>query len=359
MVKNYSRDKESIEDFYFGKNIFVTGCAGTIGSELIKQLVNLKPNRIIAIDNNETELFFLMEQYKDYDNINFFICDIRDKEKLKFIMSGCDFVFHGAALKHVILGEYNPSDIVKTNLIGLQNVIEAAIETKMKKVLFMSSDKAVNPTNAMGASKLMGEKLITAANNFQNYGGTVFCSVRFGNVIGSRGSVVPIFLNQLKNNLNLTITDSNMTRFLMTKEEAVNLILNSMIIAQGAEIFILKMNAVKIIDLAEALIEGLATIFNRNNAGMTFIGGKPGEKLFEELLSEEEAGHSIEFKNFYCILPAFKSIYLENRNYKYDEKIINEKNENKIASNTVGLLSKKDIKNVYVEYLKKNIKDFI
>ena len=359
MVKNYSQAKENMEIFYSGKNIFVTGCAGTIGIELIKQLVNLKPNRIIAIDNNETELFFLMEQYKDYDNINFFICDIRDKEKLKFIMSGCDFVFHGAALKHVILGEYNPSDIVKTNLIGLQNVIEAAIETKVKKVLFMSSDKAVNPTNAMGASKLMGEKLITAANNFQNYGGTVFCSVRFGNVIGSRGSVVPIFLNQLKNNLNLTITDSNMTRFLMTKEESVNLILNSMIIAQGAEIFILKMNAVKIIDLAEAVIEGLAAIFNRNNAEMTFIGGKPGEKLFEELLSEEEAGHSIEFKNFYCILPAFKSIYLDNRNNKYNEEIINQKIEKKIASNTVDLLSKKDIKNFYVEYLKKNIKDFI
>lgn len=359
MVKNYSKDNKDIENFYFKKNILVTGCAGTIGSELIKQLVYLGPNKIIAIDNNETELFFLMEQYKNCDNINFFICDIRDKEKLKFIMSGCDFVFHGAALKHVVLGEYNPSDIVKTNLIGLQNVIEAAIETKIKKVLFMSSDKAVNPTNAMGASKLMGEKLITAANNFQNYGGTVFCSVRFGNVIGSRGSVVPIFLNQLKNNLSLTITDSNMTRFLMTKEEAVNLILNSMIIAQGAEIFILKMNAVKIIDLAEAIIEGLTAVFNRNNVGTTLIGGKPGEKLFEELLSEEEAGHSVEFKNFYCILPAFKSIYFDNRNNKYNEEIINQRIEKKIASNNVGLLNKKDIKNFYVEYLKKNIKDFI
>lgn len=358
MVKNYLKYNGNTKKFYSGKNIFVTGCAGTIGSELIKQLIYLKPNKIIAIDNNETELFFLLEQYKNHENINFFICDVRDKEKLKFLMKGCDFVFHGAALKHVILGEYNPSDIVKTNLIGLQNVIESAIETSVKKVLFMSSDKAVNPTNAMGASKLMGEKLITAANNFQNYGGTVFCSVRFGNVIGSRGSVVPIFINQLKNNLNLTITDVNMTRFLMTKEESVNLILNSLVIAQGAEIFILKMNAVKIVDLAESIIEELAPFFNRKNVELTFIGGKPGEKLFEELLSEEEAGHSIEFKNFYCILPAFKSIYTKSSAYKYDEKIIKEKIGNKIASNTVSLLSKENIKKYYIKYLKEKINEF-
>jgi len=348
-----------MDDFYSGKNIFITGCAGTIGRELIKQLLYLKPKKIIAIDNNETELFFLMEQYKNFDNINFFICDIRDKEKLKFIMQGCNFVFHGAALKHVILGEYNPSDIVKTNLTGLQNVIESAIESKVEKVLFMSSDKAVNPTNAMGASKLMGEKLITAANNVQNYGGTIFCSVRFGNVIGSRGSVVPIFLNQIKNNLNLTITDVNMTRFLMTKEESVNLILHSMKISQGAEIFILKMDAAKIIDLANVLIEEFSLLFN-NNVDITIIGSKPGEKLFEELISEEEVNHSIEFKNFYCILPAFKSIYFTEHNYnKYNEKIINDKLEKKIASNTSGLLAKEVIKMKYIDYLKENINEFM
>lgn len=349
-----------MRDFYSGKNIFITGCAGTIGRELIKQLLDLKPKKIIAIDNNETELFFLMEQYKNFDNINFFICDIRDKEKLKFIMQGCDYVFHGAALKHVILGEYNPSDIIKTNLIGLQNVIEAAIESKVKKVLFMSSDKAVNPTNAMGASKLMGEKLISAANNVQNSGGTVFCSARFGNVIGSRGSVIPIFLNQLKNNLNLTITDEKMTRFLMTKEESVSLILNSMIIAKGAEIFILKMNAVKIVDLAEEIIEELSPIFKRNDIKMIFIGGKPGEKLYEELISEEEMDHSVEFENFYCVLPAFKSIYFNDNDYdRYTEKIVNNKLNKKIASNIVGLLSRKDIKRNYIDYLKENINEFI
>ncbi|MHB1657599.1 MAG: SDR family NAD(P)-dependent oxidoreductase [Burkholderiales bacterium] len=348
-----------MNDFYFDKNIFITGCAGTIGKELIRQLIELKPKKIIAIDNNETELFFLMEQYKNCDNVNFFICDIRDKEKLKFVMHGCDFVFHAAALKHVILGEYNPSDIVKTNLIGLQNIIDAAIELNVKKVLFMSSDKAVNPTNAMGASKLMGERLITAANNFQDYGGTIFCSVRFGNVVGSRGSVIPVFLNQLKNGINLTITDVNMTRFLMKKEEAVNLILNSMKISQGAEIFILKMNAVKIIDLARVLITELSPVFNKNKIDMVFIGSKPGEKLFEELLSEEEANHSIEFENYYCVLPAFKSIYSHSFNYKYDEKIINKKIEKKITSNILKLLTEEEIKKYYIEYLKENINEFM
>ncbi len=348
-----------MKSFYNGKSILITGCAGTIGRELIKQLIKLNINKIIAIDNNETELFFLMEEYEAYNSINFFICDIRDKEKLKFLMQGCHYVFHGAALKHVILGEYNPTDIVKTNLIGLQNIIEAAIDLKVKKVLFMSSDKAVNPTNAMGASKLMGEKLIAAANNFQNYDGTVFCSTRFGNVIGSRGSVVPIFLNQLKNGSNLTITDVHMTRFIMKKEESVSLILNSMRISMGGEVFILKMDAVKIIDLANVMIKEISPLFVNNEVSISIIGAKQGEKLFEELLSEEEISHSVEFKNFYCVLPRFRSAYFDSSNYRYEEKIINEKIEKKVTSNCVKLLTAEEIKNGYVNYLKENINEFV
>ena len=346
-----------MKDFYTGKNIFITGAAGTIGKELIKHLIKFDVGKIIAIDNNETEVFLLAEQYKKYNNFHCFICDIRDKEKLEFLMQGCDYVFHGAALKHVILGEYNPTDIIQTNLVGLQNVISSSIKSQVKKVLFMSSDKAVNPTNAMGASKLVGEKLVTAANNLQTDNGTIFCNTRFGNVLGSRGSVIPIFLNQLKGGYNLTITDENMTRFVMKKEDAVDLILQSLMIAKGGETFILKMHSIKIIDLAKVMIEELSPVFNVKDIDVYFIGSKAGEKLYEELLSEEETQRAIELDKFYIILPAFRSLY-SNIDYKYNN-VKNEKIINKITSQTVELLSTKKISRLYINYIKENLNEFL
>lgn len=346
-----------MKKFYSDKNIFITGAAGTIGKELIKHLIKFNPKNIIATDNNETEIFFLAEKYKTENNINCFLCDIRDKNKLKFLMKDCDLVFHGAALKHVILGEYNPFDIVRTNLIGLQNIIESSIESNVKKVLFMSSDKAVNPTNAMGASKLMGEKLITASNNLQNFGGTVFCSTRFGNVLGSRGSVIPIFLNQLKEGLSLTVTDPDMTRFVMKKENAVELILKSLEISMGGETFILKMDSIKIIDLAHVMIDNLSDLFGKTKTEPTFIGSKPGEKLFEELVSEEETRRVIELEELFVVLPAFKSIYFK-KDYKYDN-IINETIKIKITSKTIDLLDRDQINEKYVSYIKANINEFL
>jgi FlaA1/EpsC-like NDP-sugar epimerase len=345
-----------MRNFYSGKSIFITGAAGTIGKELIKNLIKLNPKKIVAIDNNETEIFFLLEKYKTNHNVYFFICDIRDKDKLKFLIKDCDFVFHGAALKHVILGEYNSFDIVQTNLIGLQNVIEVSIESNVQKVLFMSSDKAVNPTNAMGASKLMGEKLVTTSNNLQSFSKTVFCSTRFGNVLGSRGSVVPIFLSQLKNGLDLTVTDPNMTRFIMKKEDAVRLILESMKISKGGETFILKMDSIKIIDLAYAMIEEFHELFGINMANVTFIGSKPGEKMFEELLNEEEIQRTKELKDFFVILPAFKSIYFD-IDYNYNG-IINENINIKLTSHMVNPLTKGQIKKNYIKHIKENIDEY-
>jgi FlaA1/EpsC-like NDP-sugar epimerase len=346
-----------MKNFYSGKNIFITGAAGTIGRELIKELAEFNPKKIIAIDNNETEVFFLAEKYKSNPAVHCFICDIRDKNKLKFLMKDCDMVFHGAALKHVILGEYNPFDIVQTNLMGLQNIIEISIESGVKKVLFMSSDKAVNPTNAMGASKLMGEKLIAASNNLQDFDGPIFCSTRFGNVLGSRGSVVPVFLNQLREGRDLTVTDESMTRFVMKKGDAVKLILKSLMISKGGESFILKMDSVKIIDLAYAMLEDISGIFGNVKSGIKFIGAKPGEKLFEELLSEEETQRTIELEDLFVVLPAFKSIYF-NRDYKYDG-VVAEKINTRVTSNMVELLSKRQIKDKYVKYIKENINEFL
>ncbi len=346
-----------MKNFYSGKNIFITGAAGTIGRELIKELAEFNPKKIIAIDNNETEVFFLAEKYKSNPAVHCFICDIRDKNKLKFLMKDCDMVFHGAALKHVILGEYNPFDIVQTNLMGLQNIIEISIESGVKKVLFMSSDKAVNPTNAMGASKLMGEKLIAASNNLQDFDGPIFCSTRFGNVLGSRGSVVPVFLNQLREGRDLTVTDESMTRFVMKKGDAVKLILKSLMISKGGESFILKMDSVKITDLAYAMLEDISCIFGNVKPGIKFIGAKPGEKLFEELLSEEETQRTIELEDLFVVLPAFKSIYF-NRDYKYDG-VVAEKINTRVTSNMVDLLSKRQIKDKYVKYIKENINEFL
>ena len=346
-----------MKNFYAGKNIFITGAAGTIGKELVKHLIKYDTGKIIAIDNNETEVFFLAEQYKKYNNFHYFICDIRDKEKLEFLMQGCDYVFHGAALKHVILGEYNPFDIIQTNLVGLQNIISASIKSQVKKVLFMSSDKAVNPTNTMGASKLMGEKLVTAANNLQIDNRTIFCSSRFGNVLGSRGSVIPIFLNQIKEGRDLTITDENMTRFVMKKEEAVDLILQSLVIAKGGETFILKMHAIKIIDLARVMIKELTPFFNKKDIGVSYIGSKAGEKLFEELLSEEESQRAMELDKFYVILPAFRSLY-SIVDYKYNN-VKNEKIDNKITSQTVKLLNPQEISKFYINYIKENLNEFL
>ena len=181
------------------KTVLVTGACGTVGSELVKQLLSSSHNikRLLALDNNESELFFLEQRFLQDARASFFLADVRDLGKLGRMMRGVDIVFHAAAFKHVILCERSPFEAVQSNIIGVQNIILAADQNKVEKVIFTSTDKAVNPTSVMGTSKLMGEKLMTAANSRQFRGGTVFASTRFGNVIGSRGSVIPIFRKQI------------------------------------------------------------------------------------------------------------------------------------------------------------------
>lgn len=230
---------KEIEGFYQGKKILVTGAAGTVGRELVKLLVKCNPKELRLMDNNETEVFFLMEEYSERENVHCFLGDVRDFEKVKKLSEGMDIIIHAAAFKHVILSEYNPFDVVQTNIIGVENIIRAANLCKVRYVLFTSSDKAVNPTNVMGASKLMGEKLITAANALRDKDSdAIFSSVRFGNVLGSRGSVVPVFMKQIKKGGPVTATDRRMTRFIMTKEEAARLVLKSLTIAKGGELFL-------------------------------------------------------------------------------------------------------------------------
>jgi len=326
-----------MKDFYKNKRILITGASGTVGKELVRQLLDLQPEEIRLMDNNESEIFFLMEEFK-HNNVHCFLGDIRDRDKVEKLTKGVDIIIHAAAFKHVILSEYNPFDVVQTNVIGVENVIRAAVTCRAKYLLFTSSDKAVNPTNVMGASKLMGEKLITAANSLRTEAGTIFTSTRFGNVIGSRGSVVPLFMQQIRNGGPVTVTDKRMTRFIMTPEESARLVLKSITLSKGGEVFVTKMPVVKIIDLAEVIIKLLAPKYGYNPSDIKIIeiGAKAGEKMHEELMSDEETQRSIELKDMFVITPAFKAIYQSIR-YEYPDAVSTKLQQSYVSSNVEPL----------------------
>jgi FlaA1/EpsC-like NDP-sugar epimerase len=305
---------------------------------------------MIGIDNNESELFFLEQRFSSYENASFFLADVRDKDKLSRKMKHMDIIFHTAAFKHVILCERSPFEAVQTNIVGVQNVISAAIEKKLERVIFTSSDKAVNPTSVMGTSKLMGERLITAANTNYREKGTCFASTRFGNVLGSRGSVIPIFREQIRRGGPITLTDINMTRFIMSIKEAVRLVIESGYLAKGGEVFITKMPVIRIKDLAEEMIDELAQYYgySAQDIRIEIIGTKPGEKMYEELMSHEETRRALELQRYFVVPPAFNCIY-RNIDYQYDS-IINTNVTNPYHSGNEVPLSKIEL----AEFLKQN-----
>ncbi len=297
-----------MNSFFKEKRVLVTGACGTVGSELVRQLLeDYQVQELIGLDNNESELFFLEQRFLNYNNSRFFIADVRDQRKLSRMMKNVDIVFHAAALKHVILCERSPFEAVQTNIIGVQNIIAAASENKVGRVVFTSSDKAVNPTNVMGTSKLMGERLITAANSNLRGQGPRFVSTRFGNVLGSRGSVIPIFREQIRRRGPVTLTDPEMTRFIMSIREAVRLVIESIYLAKGGEVFITKMPVICIRDLAEIMIRQLAPVYgyNPDDISIKTIGVKPGEKMYEELMNSEETRRAWELPRYFVVLPAF------------------------------------------------------
>ncbi|MCI5130554.1 MAG: NAD-dependent epimerase/dehydratase family protein [Candidatus Electrothrix sp. EH2] len=298
------------------KTVLVTGACGTVGSELVRQLLSepYEIRRLFALDNNESELFFLEQKFLLDQRAAFFLADIRDRDKLTRVMRDVDIIFHAAAFKHVALCERSPYEAVQSNVIGVQNIIQAARDNKIERVIFTSTDKAVNPTSVMGTSKLMGEKLIAAANSQQfNEDSVIFTSTRFGNVLGSRGSVIPIFKKQIAQGGPVTLTSSEMTRFIMSIQGAVRLVIDSALLAKGGEVLITKMPVIRIKDLAEVMIAELAGKYGHRpcNIPIEIIGGKPGEKLYEELMSQEEARRSIELQKYFSVVPAFRGIYQE------------------------------------------------
>ncbi len=301
-----------MDNYFKHKRILVTGACGTIGRELVRQLVEEHElDELVGIDNNESELFFLEQQFAKQENARFFLADVRDQKKLSRQMKDMQIVFHTAAFKHVILCERSPFEAIQTNILGVQNIIAAGNENHVEKVLFTSSDKAVNPTNVMGTSKLMGERLMTAANSNRRGEMPCFASTRFGNVLGSRGSVIPIFREQIKRGGPVTLTDKDMTRFIMSIEEAVRLVIDSARLACGGEAFITKMPVIRILDLAKIMIQELAPTFGHqpDEISIDIIGVKAGEKMYEELMNIEETRRTWELLNYFVVLPAYGSIY--------------------------------------------------
>jgi FlaA1/EpsC-like NDP-sugar epimerase len=297
---------------FAGKRVLVTGACGTIGSELIRQLLSeehTEVRSVVGLDNNESAVYFLASRYSAAVHAKFYVADICDRDSLTGRFRDVDIVFHTAALKHVILSEDAPDQTVRTNIIGTQNVIAAATENQVSRVLFTSSDKAVNPTSVMGTSKLIGEKLMTAADASYRRSGLIFASTRFGNVLGSNGSVVPIFRKQILAGGPVTITDRGMSRFVMSCADAARLVIDSIFSAIGGEVFITKMPVLRITDLAQAMIEELVGTDGSVGKGIQtdIIGAKPGEKLYEELMNVEESRRAVDLGRYFVILPPFRT----------------------------------------------------
>lgn len=279
-----------MKNVYENKTILVTGGGGSIGSAIARKILEYDPKIIRLLDINETRLFNLAHELNT-DKIRVLIGDIRDKERLARAIEDVDIVFHAAALKHVSFCETNPFEAVQTNVLGTKNLLEVATDEEVEKFITISTDKAVNPVSVLGASKLLAERLTVSANLYKGARKTTFSCVRFGNVLNSQGSVVPIFRSQVEKGGPVKVTDFDMTRFIMSMEDAVNLVLKAAQQSKGGEIFILKMPAVCIKDLAVATINELAPGYGYipENIKMEVIGRREGEKMFEELMNEDEA----------------------------------------------------------------------
>ncbi|MDK2064879.1 UDP-N-acetylglucosamine 4,6-dehydratase (inverting) [Aliarcobacter butzleri] len=278
-----------------GKNILITGGTGSFGKKYTKILLEkYKPNKIIIYSRDELKQYEMAQEYND-KCMRYFIGDVRDEARLKKATKDVDFIIHAAALKHVPIAEYNPMECIKTNINGAQNVIDAALENGVSKVIALSTDKAANPVNLYGATKLASDKLFVAANNLVGTQDTKFSVVRYGNVVGSRGSVVPFFKKLISEGVKeLPITDEKMTRFFITLEDGVNFVLKNFERMQGGEIFIPKIPSMKIVDMAKAIAPNLPH---------QIIGIRPGEKLHEIMCPADDSHLTLEFEDHYVIKP--------------------------------------------------------
>jgi len=276
-------------------SVLITGGTGSLGKSLIDYFLNeTKVRRIAVFSRDELKQHNLRQHFRDDPRLRWFLGDVRDIERLKRALHKIDYVIHAAALKQVDTGEYNPMEFIKTNVLGSQNLIDAAIETGVKRVVALSTDKASSPINLYGATKLTADKLFVAANNYSHGYGTSFSVVRYGNVMGSRGSVIPFFQQLASQGKPLPITDLRMTRFWISIESAVKFVIDSLEMMTGGELYVPKIPSMKIIDLAHAVA---------SNAKIEEIGMRPGEKLHEEMISADDSRRTIILENRYLVTP--------------------------------------------------------
>ena len=330
------------------KTIMITGGTGSFGSTAVKKFIssNAKEVRIFSRDEKKQED---MRLNLKNSKAKFFIGDVRDKDSLFHAMKGVDYIFHAAALKQVPSCEFYPMEALQTNIMGTENVMNMALKNKVKRVVILSTDKAVYPINAMGISKAMMEKLMIAKSRNCKKGETIFCATRYGNVMSSRGSVIPLFVDLIKSKKLITITDPNMTRFLMSLEDSVNLVLHAFQYGKQGDIFIQKAPASSILDLAEALKE----LFSAQNRIKT-IGTRHGEKLYESLLSREEMAVAKENGNYF-------RIPIDNRDLNYEKYFVkgqkNISQSNSYTSHNTKRLKVKELKKLLlkVEFIQKEL----
>ena len=328
------------------KTIMIIGATGSFGQKFTKSILKkFKPKKVICYSRDEAKQFEMSNDlfFKKYKKIiRFFIGDVRDYKRLLFAMQDADIVIHAAALKQVSIGEYNPFEVIKTNIFGAQNIIECALSLGVKKVIALSTDKAAAPINLYGATKLCSDKLFTSANFYSGKKDIKLSVVRYGNVMASRGSVIPHFIKNKKSNV-FTVTDKRMTRFNLTLEEGVNFVLQSLRIMQGGEIFVPKIPSYRIMDVVKSI---------SNNPKIKYIGIRPGEKLHEELITRSDSMTTFDLKNFFVILP--HQIYFSK---KIKNFLKNYKMKYKLGKNDFDYSSDKNTNFLSIKDLKKLIKN--
>lgn len=292
------------DSFIRGKKFLITGGAGSVGRTLLDRLIAGDADVIRVLDNHEPGLARLKSLYDD-DQCRFLLGDVRDKDRLERAIQDIDVVVHTAAMKHVDISEYNPFEAVKTNVVGLQNVVDTAIDSSATRLVFTSSDKSVHPANTMGTTKLLGEKLVAAGNKYSGRSDLSLASVRFGNVLGSSESVVPLFREQIREGGPVTLTDERMTRFFITQEGISELVLEAATSMQGGEVFLHEMSAARIECLAESMVETLAPRHGYDPAEVDIevVGRRVGETLHEKVMTEREAARAVKKGSVYAIPP--------------------------------------------------------
>ena len=329
------------------KSIFISGGTGSFGNQFVKKLLkDYKPRRIVIYSRDEFKQSNMQEQFpsKDHPCLRFFLGDVRDLERLKMAMRGSDYVVHAAALKQVVSAEYNPMEYVKTNIYGAENIIQASISQKINKIVALSTDKAANPINLYGATKLASDKIFIAANNIVGAQKTSFSVVRYGNVLGSRGSVVPLFDRYIKENKKyLPITDVKMTRFSITLNQAVDFVIKSFERMSGGEVFVPKIPSIKIIDLAKTMAPNLKH---------KILGIRPGEKIHEMMCPNEFHSQTLEFKDHFVIFPSPKTLdskknFIKNKSGEKGKKVAT--SFEYASDNNKSFLSRDQIKKMLAE----------